>query len=58
MNSSATSLTSDIGRKAIAPYKFNDDLLDLFQRLFVAVQRFNSVLLHDSFGVLIDDPDK
>ena len=57
INASAISFISDIGRRISA--KTNDDreAAFLFQRLAITVQRYNSVLLYESFRTP-DDPDK
>jgi hypothetical protein len=56
INESAISLISDIGRKI--SLKSNDprESIFLFQRLSVTLQRFNSILLRESF--VVDVPNK
>jgi len=55
LNSSAVALISALGRKVFT--KSNDfrESTFLFQRLAITLQRFNSVLLQESF---VCDPDK
>jgi len=57
INASALDFISNLGQKKIS-YLSGDDREAqlLFQRIAVTIQRFNSVLLHDSF--CIDCPDQ
>ena len=52
----ARQLLSDVGRRISVSSGDDREVSFLFQRVSVVVQRFNSILLHDSF--LFDDrPD-
>ena len=56
LNEMARQLLSDVGRRISVSSGDDREVSFLFQRVSVVVQRFNSVLLHDSF--LFDDrPD-
>ena len=55
-NSSALDFVYDLGHKIGLVSGDNREASFLFQRISVAIQRFNSVLLHDSFA--IHDPDQ
>ena len=46
---STTSFLSELGRRLSSVWNDPNETLYLFQRISVALQRFNSVLLHDSF---------
>jgi len=48
-------LLRDLGRRISHISGDDREVLFLFQRISVTIQRFNSVLLHDSFSV--DRPD-
>jgi len=52
----ARHLLCDLGRQISASSGDEREVNFLFQRVSVVVQRFNSVLLHDSFSVE-DQPD-
>ena len=52
LNESARDLLSDVGRKISERSGDDREIQFLFQRISVVVQRFNGVLLHDSFFVL------
>jgi len=56
LNESARDLLSDVGRKITERSGDERETQYLFQRIRVVVQRFNGVLLHDSFCVQ-DQPD-
>ena len=56
INTSAIDCFSDIGRRVTLISGDKRETSFLFQRLSVIVQRFNSILLHDSFSV-DTDPD-
>jgi hypothetical protein len=56
MNSSCSDFLGDVGRRLTIVSGDVRETSYLFQRLSVNVQRFNSVLLCETFGVL-DDPD-
>ena len=49
LNESARDLLSDVGRKISERSGDEREIQFLFQRISVVVQRFNGVLLHDSF---------
>jgi len=51
LNESARDLLSDVGRKISERSGDECEIQFLFQRISVVVQRFNGVLLHDSFCV-------
>jgi len=56
INESATSFLHDLGRR-ISPVSGEDrEPRFLFQRISVAIKRFNAVLLHDGF-LSSDHPD-
>jgi len=57
MNATALSFISDLACKIKAKSNEEREATFLFQRLAVTIQRFNAVLLHESFGEL-NDPDK
>ncbi len=57
LNASAISLKSELGQKISEKTNDEREFTFLFQRLSVTLQRFNSVVLHESF-VTDDDPDK
>ena len=48
-STSTTSFLSELGRRLSSVSNDSNETLYLFQRISVALQRFNSVLLHDSF---------
>ena len=54
-SSSALDFLRDLGRRISHISGDDREVLFLFQRISVTIQRFNSVLLHDSFS--IDRPD-
>ena len=56
-NCSALEMLSDLGRKLSSYSGEERESTFLFQRLSIILQRFNSVLLHDTFA-LHDDPDQ
>jgi len=56
INSSALAFLSNLGHRTCTVSSDDKKALFLFQRIFVTIQRFNSVLLHDSF--CIDCPDQ
>jgi len=56
-SSSSSDFTSALGHKISSVSGEETETTFLFQRLSVALQRFNAVLLHDIF-VFQDDPDK
>jgi len=51
LNEEARQLLCDLGRRISASSDDDREVNFLFQRVSVVVQRFNSVLLHDSFSV-------
>jgi len=51
LNEEARQLLCDLGRRISASSGDDREVIFLFQRVSVVVQRFNSVLLHDSFSV-------
>jgi len=51
LNEEARQLLCDLGRRISASYGDDREVNFLFQRVFVVVQRFISVLLHDSFSI-------
>jgi len=51
LNEEARQLLCDLGRRISASFGDDREVIFLFQRVSVVVQRFNSVLLHDSFSV-------
>ena len=55
-NESARDLLSDVGRRISMSSGDDREVHFLFQRVSVVVQRFNCVMLHDSFCVE-DQPD-
>jgi len=52
LNEEARQLLCDLGRRILASSGDDREENFLFQRVSVVVQRFNSVLLHDSFSVM------
>jgi len=54
-SSSTLDFLRDLGRRISHISGDDREVLFLFQRISVTIQRFNSVLLHDSFS--IDRPD-
>jgi len=54
-SSSTLDFLRDLGRRICHISGDDREVLFLFQRISVTIQRFNSVLLHDSFS--IDRPD-
>ena len=56
LNESARDLLSDVGRRISMSSGDDREVHFLVQRVSVVVQRFNSVMLHDSFCVE-DQPD-
>ena len=57
LNSSAADFLSELGHKLTIHSGDERELLFLRQRISVTIQRFNSVLLHDTF-LKEDDPDQ
>jgi hypothetical protein len=57
MNSTAAVFLSDLGRRTAISSGDDRDTAFLFQRLSVTLQRFNAILLHDSFDDEHGDPD-
>jgi hypothetical protein len=57
LNSSALEFISELGRKLSIHSGDEREFLFLMQRISVTIQRFNSVLLHDTFSN-DDDPDQ
>jgi len=53
---SAAQFLNDLGHKITSVSADNKEGQFLFQRLSVALQRFNAMLLHESFGSDVD-PD-
>jgi len=51
INESATSFLSDLGRRISLVSGEDKEPQFLFQRISVAIQRFNAVLLHDGYFV-------
>jgi len=51
LNEDARQLLCDLGRRISASSGDDREVIFLFQHVSVVVQRFNSVLLHDSFSV-------
>ena len=56
LNSSAVDFLNELGRRISFMTGEHRESVFLFQRISMAVQRFNSVLLHESF--VDDDPDQ
>jgi hypothetical protein len=56
LDSSATDFLNDLGRKITSVSGEARETFYLFQRISITLQRFNSVLLHDTF-VEQDEPD-
>ena len=57
INESATSFLRDLGRRISLVSGEDREPQFLFQRISVAIQRFNAVLLHDGFFLSSDHPD-
>ena len=57
MNASAMSFICDVARRIRMKSNDEREADFLFQRLAITIQRYNAVLLHDSFGAF-NDPDK
>jgi len=57
INESATSFLYDLGRRISLVSGEDREPQFLFQRISVAIQRFNAVLLHDGFFLSSDHPD-
>ena len=51
LNESARDLLSDVGRRISTCSDDDREISFLFQRVSVVIQRFNSVLLQDSFCI-------
>jgi len=51
INESATSLISELGRKISVKSNDPRESIFLFQRISVTLQRFNSILLRESFAM-------
>ena len=49
INESAVDFLSELGRRISSKFQEERQTAFLFQRLSVTVQRFNAVILHDSF---------
>jgi len=49
INASGCAFLQNLGRKLSAQYSDDRETRLLFQRISVPIQRFNAVLLHDSF---------
>jgi len=49
VNETAMRFLSDLGHRIAAVSNEDSEVVYLFQRLSISVQRFNAVLLHDSF---------
>jgi hypothetical protein len=58
VNSSAVDLLSELGRRLSFVSGDVRETSFLFQRLSVIIQRFNSVLIHETFVSSDDDPDQ
>ena len=58
INSSAVCFLSDLGRKIRSVSGEEQETRFLFQRLSVNIQRFNAILLHDSFVPSSEEPDQ
>ena len=54
-SSSSLNLLSDLGRRINDKSEDATQIAYLSQRIFVAIQRFNSMLLHDT--LIVDSPD-
>ena len=57
LNASALNFLSEVGRRLNSVSGDSRETSFLFQRLSVIVQRFNSVLIMDSFCTTDEDPD-
>ena len=57
MNASADTLVCDLGRRTTAKTNDTRETSFLFQRISLNIQRFNSVLIHESF-ITADDQDQ
>jgi hypothetical protein len=57
VNSSAETFISDVGRRISAISAEPKEALFLWQPISVCIQRFNSILLHQSFVELPEEPD-
>jgi len=57
MNSSAGEVLADLGRKISGVSGETIEVLFLFQRLSIVLQRYNAILLHESFYEG-DEPNK
>jgi hypothetical protein len=58
LNSSALDFINNLGDRLAASSGEAREASYLFQRFSVTLQRFNSVLLHDTFPVKTDEPDQ
>ena len=56
ISESAVQFLNDLGRKITSVSAEVTEAQFLFQRLSIALQRFNAILLHESFGIDVD-PD-
>ena len=54
-SATATALLADLGRRLSATTSHAKETVHLFQRLSIALQRFNSVCVIDSFGIMSDE---
>jgi len=57
LNASALNFLSEVGRRLSSVSGDSRETSFLFQRLSVIVQRFNSILIMDSFCTTDEDPD-
>ena len=56
INESAVQFLNDLGQRITSVSTADKETQFLFQRLSIALQRFNAILLHESFGSDVD-PD-
>ena len=54
-SATATALLADLGRRLSAATSDAKETAHLFQRLSIALQRFNAVCVIDSFGIMSDE---
>jgi len=58
INESAVQFLSDLGHRITSISTDNKEAQFLFQRISIALQRFNAILLHESFGSDFDPESK
>ena len=51
----ATAFLADLGRRLSAATSDAKETVHLFQRLYIALQRFNAVCMIESFGIMSDE---